>query len=194
MRIASPLVGRAGELSSLEARLDAASSGEGGALVVSGEVGVGKSCLLDHARIRAEAGGFRVLATAGAETETDLPFAGLHRLLQPVLSKVELLPDRQRVAMHAAFGLSEDQASDLFLVGLAALTLLVDLAAQSPLLVLVEDAHWLDRASLEVMAFLVRRVNDDRILLLAAVRDGSGADVGSLMLGSTSKEQRWTFN
>lgn len=98
---------------------------------------------------------FQVLATAGAETEADLPFAGLHRLLQPSLSRTHELPERQRIAMLGAFGLAEGAASDLFLVGLAALTLLADLAAQRPLLLLVEDAHWLDRASLEVIASLL---------------------------------------
>ena len=120
--------------------------------------------------------------SAGTETEADLPFAGLHRLLRPVLSGADELPRRQREAILAAFGLSDGSASDLFLVGLAALTLLADPAAQSPLLLLVEDAHWLDRPSLQVIAFIAHRIESDAILLLAVARDGTGADIASLGL------------
>jgi DNA-binding CsgD family transcriptional regulator len=182
MGFPSPLVGRGAELALVERLLDDVSADRGAALLVSGEAGVGKSRLLEEARSRAEARGFRALATAGAENEADLPFAGLHRLLQPVLSAADELPRRQREALLAAFGLSEGWASDLFLVGLAALTLLADLAAQSPLLVMVEDVHWLDRASLQVIAFIARRIENDRILLLAAARDRAGAEVVSLGL------------
>ena len=175
-------MGRATELHAIERLLDGAFSQHGAAMLISGEAGIGKSRLLDEARGQAEALDFRVLATAGAETETDLPFAGLHRLLRTALSQARQLPDKQRTAMLGAFGLAEGAASDLFLVGLAALTLLADLAARKPLLLLVDDAHWLDRASLEVIAFIARRIENDPIVLLAAARDGSGVDVRALGL------------
>ena len=182
MSFPSLLVGRSAELAWIERMLDVACAHRGTALLVSGEAGVGKSRLLEETRAHAEARGFRTLTTAGAQTEADLPFAGLHRLLRPVLSAADGLPGRQRDAILAAFGLSDGSASDLFLVGLAALTLLADLAAQSPLLILVEDAQWLDRASLDVIGFVARRVEDDAIMVLAAARDGVGAEVASLGL------------
>jgi DNA-binding CsgD family transcriptional regulator len=182
MGVPTALVGREAELATMEDVLDRVGTRRGAALLLSGAAGVGKSRLLEETRARAEARGFRTLATAGAETETDLPFAGLHRLLQPVLSAADELPRRQRDAVLAAFGLSDGSASDLFLVGLGTLTLLSDLATQAPTLLLVEDAHWLDPASLQVIAFISRRIEHDGILLLAVARDGAGADISSLGL------------
>jgi DNA-binding CsgD family transcriptional regulator len=165
------LLGRDRELSELYALVDGIEKGRG-ALVVRGDAGIGKSALLAAARERAIHSGVAVVSTAGALSEAQLAFAGLHRLLLPLLDRLELLPDPQRRALEAAFGLADGDAPDLFLIGLAALGLVAERAAETPLLFVVEDAHWLDRPSSEVLKFVARRVESDRVLLLFAVREG----------------------
>ena len=113
-----------------------------------------------------------VLRTAGVPSETQMAFAGLHRLLRPHLQKLADLPGPQAAALSSAFGLSNGAAPDLFLIALAALDLLADAAADAPLLLLVEDAHWLDADTSEVLAFVARRVDLEPIAVLFAVRDG----------------------
>ena len=117
----------------------------GGALVVCGEPGIGKSALLAAAAARAGARGMRVLRASGVQSEAHLPFAGLHQLLRPILGGAEELPAPQRAALLAAFGMSEEAAPDRFLIALAVLDLVAEAAAATPHLLLVEDAHWLDR-------------------------------------------------
>jgi DNA-binding CsgD family transcriptional regulator len=148
---------------------------QGAALVVRGEAGIGKSALLAGASRRARAGGLRTLSITGTQSETHLPFAGLHQLLRPILSEVADLPDLpdpQRNALLAAFGMRTSPAPpDLFLVALAALELLASVASRAPLLVVVDDAHWLDRSSRDVLTFVARRLEADPIVLLIALRD-----------------------
>jgi DNA-binding CsgD family transcriptional regulator len=165
------LLGRDRELSELYALIDGI-EGRGGALVVRGDAGIGKSALLAAAREQAQHRGITVVSTTGALSEAQLAFSGLHQLLLPLLDGRDLLPDPQRRALEAAFGIAEPDAPDLFLIGLAALGLVAERAAEAPLLFAVEDAHWLDRPSSEVLKFVARRVESDPALLLFAVRDG----------------------
>jgi predicted ATPase len=157
---ASELLGRDRELAELYALIDGVEE-RGGALVVRGEAGMGKSALLAAARERALGRGVAVVSTAGTVSESRLAFAGLHQLMLPVLDRLELLPEPQRRALETAFGAAEGDAPDLFLIGLATLGLIAERAADSPLLVLVEDAHDLDRSSSEVLEFVARRVESD---------------------------------
>jgi DNA-binding CsgD family transcriptional regulator len=165
------LVGRDDELARLYHLVDAIDE-RGGALVVRGEAGIGKSALLAAARERARQQGATVVSTTGTLSEAPLAFAGLHQLLLPLLGGLDLLPDPQRRALEAAFGIAEGDAPDLFLIGLATLGLVAERAAETPLLFVVDDAHWLDRPSSEVLQFVARRIESDPAVLLFAVRDG----------------------
>lgn len=166
------MYGRDAELRTMRELLDGVRE-RGGALVVRGEPGIGKSFLLNAARARAEADGIRVLSAAGVQSEAHLPFAGLHQLLLPVLDRAQELPAPQRLALLTAFGMAESAVSDLFLVALAALELLAESAAETPLLVLAEDVQWLDRPSSDVLAFVGRRLESEPIVMLVALRDPS---------------------
>ncbi|MEU4233615.1 AAA family ATPase [Nonomuraea sp. NPDC026600] len=159
----------------------------GGAMLVRGEAGIGKSALLLDTAGIAAARGMRILRTAGVESETHMPFAGLHQVLLPLRTEIGELPAPQRDALGAAFGLTDARVPDPFLIALAALNLLGEAAARSPVLLLVEDAHWLDRASADVLAFVARRLDSEPIVLLAAIRDGfqsplDGAGLQELLL------------
>ena len=165
------LVGRADELAGLSACLDAVGE-HGSALVLRGEPGIGKSVLLDAACAAGRERAFRILRTAGVETESELAYAGLHRLVQPLLGELDALPAPQRAMLRAAFGLADGDGGDLFLAGLGTLGLLAAEASRQALLVVVDDLHWLDAASREVVAFVGRRIEADPIVLVAAARDG----------------------
>jgi DNA-binding CsgD family transcriptional regulator/tetratricopeptide (TPR) repeat protein len=166
-----PLLGRERDLAELYALVDGIED-RGGALVVRGEAGIGKSALLAAAKERALEQGATVVSTTGALSEAQLAFAGLHQLLHPLLDRLDLLPDPQRQALETAFGIAEGEAPDLFLVGLATLGLVAERAADRPLFFVIDDAHWLDRASAEVLGFVARRVESDPAVLLFAVREG----------------------
>jgi DNA-binding CsgD family transcriptional regulator/tetratricopeptide (TPR) repeat protein len=143
----------------------------GQVLVVTGEAGMGKTVLLADTAERAQAAGMRVLRVTGRESESRLAFAGLHQLLRPVLSSAAGLPGRQARALLGALGLSADPgAPDPLLTGVAVLTLLSDLSEQSPVVVVADDAHWLDRSSLDVLAFAGRRLDAERVVLLVGAR------------------------
>src|SRR6476661_1372398 len=165
------LLGRDRELETLYALVDGIGE-QGGALVVRGEAGIGKSALLAAAKERAAHRGITVVSTTGVLSEARLGFAGLHQLLLPLLGGLDLLPDPQRRALEAAFGIAEGDAPDLFLIGLATLGLVAERAAETPLLFVVDDAHWLDRPSVQVLEFISRRVESDPVILLVAVREG----------------------
>jgi DNA-binding CsgD family transcriptional regulator len=165
------LLGREQELSAIDGLLDAIGD-RGGSMLIRGDAGLGKSALLDEAEARAAARGIAVLRTAGAPSETQLAFSGLQKLLRPRLEGIDALPAPQARALRVAFGLGDGPAPDLFLIALAALDLLADAAADAPLLLVVEDAHWLDADTSEVLSFVARRVEMEPIALLLAVRDG----------------------
>lgn len=148
------------------------------ALVVVGEAGIGKTALLDY--LVDAAGEVPVVRVRAIESEMELSFAGLHQLLVPFLDRIDALPGPQRAAIAAAFGLAEEDEPSMFLVGLAALTLLAEAAAPAGLLCVVDDAQWLDRESAHAVAFVARRLHADGIGLVLGVR---GADKRALFDG-----------
>ena len=185
------LLDRAAESAAVEGVLGAVRDGLSGVLVLRGEAGIGKTALLEWAA--GQAGGMQVAPAAGGESEMGLGFAGLHQLLIPFLGGLEQLPGPQRQALGSAFGLVAGPPPDRFLVGLAALTLLTDAAAARPVLCLVDDAQWLDLASVEVLGFVARRLYADRVGMLFTVREGEGqaaalAGLPELMLGGLDGE------
>src|SRR6478672_3029454 len=145
------LCGRRDERAVLDRLLDGARAGRSSALVVEGEAGVGKTALLDYAI--ASASDLRVLRAVGVESEMELAFAALHQLCAPVLDRVDQLPVPQRDALLTTFGLRAGAVPDRFLVGLAVLSLLSELADGRPLLCVIDDAQWLDRASAQALSF-----------------------------------------
>jgi DNA-binding CsgD family transcriptional regulator len=165
------LLGRRKECDALDALLDAVRAGESRTLVVRGEAGVGKSALLDC--LVGSASGFRVERAVGVEGEMELPFAGLEQLCGPMLDRLGRLPAPQRDALGVAFGLSAGEAPDRFLVGLAVLSVLSEEAEEQPLVCVVDDAQWLDRASAQALAFVTRRLQAESVALVFAVRDPS---------------------
>jgi DNA-binding CsgD family transcriptional regulator len=166
------LIGRRREREVLGDLIDAVRAGESRALVVTGEPGVGKTALLEW--MVDEASGFRVARAAGVQAEMELPFAGLHQLLAPMLDRLEGLPAPQRDALRTWFGISPGRAPDRFFAGLAVLSLLSDAAEEQPLLCLVDDEQWLDRASAQVLAFVARRLEAESVGFVFAARAPSG--------------------
>lgn len=173
----SSLLGRRAERATIEQTLGRAKAGQSGALVVRGEAGIGKTALLEYAHDTATKSGFRVEYAVGVESETQFAFAGLHQLCAPLLDRAGALPDPQQTALGVAFGMRSGAAPDRFLVGLATLHLLAEVAEEGPLLCLVEDAQWLDQASAQVLAFVARRLGAERIALVLALRDPTDRDV-----------------
>lgn len=173
------LSGRERERQSIEELLAGAQEGRGGALVLSGQPGIGKTALLSAAEERAKALDLKVLRTVGYEDESGLSYAGLHLLLRPALGLVERLPAPQREALSAAFGLAAQDAAepaDQLLIGLAVLTLLSELAeAEGALLCVVDDAHWLDGPSLAALVFAARRLSNEQVAIVFGTREGNAA-------------------
>jgi hypothetical protein len=163
------LVGRTKEIEQLSAILDKAKEGTSSTLVLRGEAGVGKSTLLNTTVELAR--DFSIVQLKGVESEMQLGYAALHRLLLPFLPRLQQLPDPQRDALRSAFGLTSLVPSDRFLVGLATLSLLGDVAKDDPMLIVVDDAQWLDRESIAALVFVARRLHADRIALIFAVRE-----------------------
>jgi DNA-binding CsgD family transcriptional regulator len=175
--VVAVLYGRAAEQSVIDELLAGACTGRSGVLVIRGDPGIGKTALLDYAARRADvtAGpdgvGMRVIRGRGVESEAELPFAGLHLLLRSALDRLPALPQTQRDALGAALGLRRAGPYDRFLVGVAVLSLLAELAEDRPLVCLVDDAHWLDRASASALAFAARRLDAEGIAMIFAARD-----------------------
>lgn len=165
------LVGRRAEREAVGRLLAEARAGRSGSLTVSGEAGVGKTALLEHARSVAAQSGFRVESSIGLPSETQFAFGALHRLCAPLLGHLDALPEPQQIALRTAFGQQAGAAPDRFLIGLAVLNLLSEVAEQRPLLCIVDDAHWLDEVSAQVLAFVARRLAAEQLALLLCVRD-----------------------
>jgi DNA-binding CsgD family transcriptional regulator len=173
---AMKLIDRQAERGVLEGLLEAIRAGESRALVVSGEAGVGKTALLEY--LSQQASGCRLARAAGVQSEMELPFAGLHQLCAPMLDNLPHLPRPQREALRTAFGISAGSAPDRFLVGLAVLSLLSDAAEQQPLVCVVDDEQWLDRASAHVLGFVARRLVAESVGLIFAARVPSSELMG----------------
>jgi DNA-binding CsgD family transcriptional regulator len=160
------LYGRDDERAVLDDLLARAEDGRSAALVITGEPGIGKTALLDYAAGKAP----RLLRAAGAESEAELPFAGLHLLLRTALGSLDALPEVQATALRGALGLAATGVPDRFLVGLAVLSLLSELAEDGPLLCVVDDAQWLDEESAEALRFVARRLDAEGVVLLLGTR------------------------
>ncbi|NMO54868.1 AAA family ATPase [Actinoplanes sp. TBRC 11911] len=164
------LRGRDAELSQLS-RLVAPAPTASHVRVLLGEPGIGKTALLSEVAWRAAAAGSRVLTVVGHESERDLAFAGLHQLVRPIRDRVPALPDRQARALLGALALTPDPVPpDALVTGIALLTLLSGLAADGPVLIVADDAQWLDRSSLDMLAFAARRLESEPLVLLVAAR------------------------
>ncbi|HEX4222362.1 MAG TPA: ATP-binding protein, partial [Pseudonocardiaceae bacterium] len=177
------LHGRSEETARIEHLLADARAGRSGALVVRGEAGIGKTALLEQAL--SGAGGMRVVRGTGIQSESELAFAALHLLLRPAFDRLTTLPQPQADALSGAFGLIGAHGSDRFLVGLATLSLLAELAGDGALLCVVDDAHWLDQVSADALVFAARRLDREGVALLFAARDAGFAAPGLAELGLT---------
>ena len=165
---AAGLTDRRSEREALDQLIGSVRAGESRALVVRGDPGVGKTALLDYLVDRAQ--GCRVAHAAGVQSEMELAFAGLHQLCAPILDHAERLPGPQHDALLTAFGMSAGPPPDRFLVGLAVLGLLSEVAGEQPLICVVDDEQWLDHASAQALGFVARRLAVDRVGLVLAAR------------------------
>src|SRR3954469_24863390 len=163
------LRGRADECALLDTLVDTIRRGEGRSLVVRGEAGIGKTALLDY--LGRSASDLTVLRAVGVESEMELAYAGLHQLCASLLDRLDRLPAPQRQALEIAYGVSTGGAPDRFLVGLAVLSLLSEAGDERPILCLVDDAQWLDRASALTLAFVARRLLAERVGIVFAARE-----------------------
>src|SRR5215469_8964518 len=166
------LLGRRGECDVLDRLLGAVRARGRRALVVRGEPGAGKTALLEY--LAGRASGCRVAAAAGVESKMELAFAGVHQLCAPMLDRLGGVPGPQREALRTAFGMSGGPAPERLVVGLAVLGLLSEVAAERPLVCLVDDAQWLDRASAQVLGFVARRLGAESVALVFAARVPAG--------------------
>ena len=162
------LIDRQSECAILDSVLEAVRTGESRALIISGDAGVGKTALLEY--LHAQGAACRVVRVVGVQSEMELAFAALHQLCSPLLECVAGLPLPQRDALRTALGMSPGLAPDRFLVGLAVLSLLSDVAEGRPLLCLVDDEQWLDRASAQALGFVARRLEAESVGLVFAAR------------------------
>jgi DNA-binding CsgD family transcriptional regulator len=172
----------------LDRLIEAVRAGESRTLVLRGEPGMGKTALLDYVAERAS--GFRVARAAGVQSEMELAFAGLHQLCAPALDHLERLPAPQRDALRTALGISAGPPPDRFLVGLAVLSLFSDAAEEKPFICVVDDEHWLDRASAQVLAFVARRLEAESVALVFATRGSSDELAGLPQLAVEGLSER----
>ena len=174
-RSSGGLLGREAELGAIVGLLEAARAGQSGAIVVRGEAGMGKSVLLAAAAEHARATDIPIRDVRGIPGEVDFGFAGLQRLLIPFMDGYGSLPRLQREALGAALGLTDAGTPDRFLVGLAALTLLAEADPELPQLLVIDDAHWLDRESLDTLVFVSRRLQAESLAILFGTRPEGAA-------------------
>ena len=173
---AGGLTDRRAERGVLDGLAEAVRAGESRVLVVHGEPGVGKTVLLEY--LAGRAAGCRVLRLVGVQSEMELAFAGVHQLCAPLLGRLGMLPGPQAEALGTAFGMSAGAAPDRFLVSLAVLGLLSEVAGERPVLGVVDDAQWLDRASAQVLAFVARRLGAEPVGLVFGTRAAGGELAG----------------
>jgi DNA-binding CsgD family transcriptional regulator len=182
------LWGRREQCAALDGLLADARAGGSRAMVVRGEAGIGKTALLTYAADTAP--DFQVARAEGVQSGMELPFAALHQLCEPTLSRLDRLPEPQRDALAVAFGLRSGSTPDRFLVGLAVLGLLSEVAADRPMLCLIDDAQWLDQASAQALAFAARRLDAESVAVIFGTRDltetGNLAGIPQLVLGGLS--------
>jgi predicted ATPase len=175
------LVGRDAELSQLDTALATAAE-HGAALLVTGQAGIGKTSLLDALVTKARSRSCRALAVTGLESESQLPYAGLHQLLQPVLEASSKLPGPQRAALLTALGMRAGTPPDMFLVALAALNLIDEVGDERPIVLVADDVQWLDAPTASVLTFIARRLESTHILLVIALPEGYQSPVLSAQL------------
>ena len=168
----SRLLGRRSEREILDRIVTDALAGQSRVIVVRGDAGIGKSALLGH--LLEKVAGWHVATAVGVESEMELAYSGLHQLCGPMLDHLDRLPTPQREALATVFGQSSGPAPDRFLVGLAALTLFAEIAEEQPLVCIIDDAQWLDRASAQILGFVARRLLAERIALVCATRSDLG--------------------
>jgi DNA-binding CsgD family transcriptional regulator len=164
-----PLAGRNAERARLDELLATVSRGESSSLLLTGEAGIGKTALLEY--LVDQASEFTVVRSVGVESEMELAFASLHQMCAPFVDRLDRLPAPQRDALEVIFGRASGGAPDRFLVGLAVLTLLSDVAEARPLLCVVDDAQWLDEASAFALGFVTRRLLADPVGIVFAARE-----------------------
>jgi DNA-binding CsgD family transcriptional regulator len=167
---ASGLVGRDSEIAQLDSALNSAID-QGGAVLITGPPGIGKTSILDAAAVDARGRGYRLLRATGLECEAQFAYAGLHQVLQSVLALADRLPAPQRTALMTALGITAGTAPDMFLVGLATLNLLEEAAADKAVVLIVDDVQWLDGPTSAVLTFIARRLESTSILLFLGLRD-----------------------
>ena len=163
------LAGRAEECDVLDELVADIRVGKSRSLVIRGDAGIGKTALVNYATDAAV--GFEIARAVGIESEMQLPFAGLHQVCRRMFERIDRLPAPQADALRIAFGMQSGDSADRFLVGLAVLSLLSDTAEAQPLLCVVDDAQWLDKATVQILAFVARRLDNESVGLLFAARD-----------------------
>ncbi len=186
------LLGRACERQEIGQALARARSGSSATLALAGEPGIGKTALLDYA-VR-EAAGMRLLRARGIESEAQIPFGSLLELIRPALPLLGKIPEPQAAAMESALALRPGTGQERFAIGAATLSLLAAYAEDAPLVVVIDDAHWLDGSSAQALLFAVRRLVADPIAVLIAVREGEaslldGADLPTLRMGGLTSDE-----
>jgi DNA-binding CsgD family transcriptional regulator len=182
------LINRDAERAALDRFVAGVRAGEGQSLVVRGDPGVGKTALLDY--LTGQSGGCRIVRAAGVQSEMELAFAGLHQLCAPLLAHAEALPGPQQKALQTVFGLSEGPPPDRFMVGLAVLSLLSEVAGEQPLICVIDDEQWLDRASAQALAFAARRLAADPVGVVFAAREPGPELAGLPGLGVEGLRER----
>ena len=185
------LLGRARERAALDGALEQVRAGESAALVVRGEAGIGKTAMLSY--VAAAAAGCRVLQVVGAESELELPFAGLHQVCGPLLGVAEAVPAHQEQALRVALGLADGPPPDRFLVGLAVLSLLAEVGSTQPVVLLVDDAQWLDQETCQIVGVVARRLAAESVLMVFGVRETGEQrlfpGIADLTLSGLTKEE-----